>query len=135
MLLVAPEVFSDALWQLRIFSNALVGVQWRLAFGRPDRARALVDTAVLFIEQRVRQRFGPIYKGRNPRIHDFSIHTALRTFLPKYRRTGQLPSQNQFAKALGVTAKGWRDFLKKHNRGKHEQVVKEWLDKLRKREP
>lgn len=73
MLLDAPGVFSDALLQLRIFSNARVGVQWRLAFGRPDRARALIDTAVLLIEQRIRQRFGPIYKGRNPRIHDFSI--------------------------------------------------------------
>jgi hypothetical protein len=132
MLLAAPDIFSDALFQLRVISTTFVGVQVMNTFGKPDKARALIDSALRFIEERLRQRFGRVSKGRNPKINNFSIHTALRKCLPKFKSTGQLPSRNQFAKALGVTPKAWRDFVKEHPKADHDLIVKEWLENLHK---
>jgi hypothetical protein len=72
MLFAAPGLFSDALWQLRIISNALEGVHWQTAYGQPVKARALMESAIKLIADRIRLRFGPIQKGRNPKIHGFA---------------------------------------------------------------
>ncbi len=135
MLLSAPDVFSDGLWQLRIISNALVGVHWLSVFGNTVKARAAIETAISLIEEKIRRRFGPIPKGRNPKIHDFSLQTAMLGFLETFRSTGELPSRRKTAKALGVTPKAWRDFVQEHPKGDHELIVKEWLEELDKRYP
>lgn len=135
MLHAAPDVFSDALWQLRIISNALVGVHALSSFGGFVKARALINSAISLIEDRIRRRFGPIRQGRNPKIHDFSLNTALLGFLKDFRSTGQLPSRKKFAKALGVTPKAWRVFVQEHPKGDHDLIVKEWLEQLDKSYP
>lgn len=135
MLRAAPGVFSDGLWQLRIISNALVGVHWQIAFGNTVKARAIMETAIKFIDDRIRLRFGPIKKGRNPKIHVFSLNTALLGFLKRFRSTGRLPSRNQVAKALNVTPKAWRDYVQEHASGDHEKLVKQTLEHLDKSYP
>jgi hypothetical protein len=130
MLFAAPGLFSDALWQLRIISNALVGVHWLTTFGSTVKARAVIETAISLIEEKIRRRFGPISKGRNPKIHDFALQTAMLGFLERFRSTGELPSRRKTAKALGVTPKAWRDFVQEHRKGDHELLVKEWLEEL-----
>lgn len=135
MVLAAPDIFSDAMWQLGIISTTVVGAQMSNAVGKPVTARALIDTALSMIEDRIRHRFGPISKARNPKVNDFTLTTAVTEFLPKFRKTGQLPSRNQFAKALKVTPKAWRDFVKAHPKANHELIVREWLEAMDKRNP
>lgn len=135
MVLAAPDIFSDAMWQLGIISTTVVGAQMQSYVGRPVTARALVDSALFMIEGRIRQRFGPIPKGRNPKINEFSIQTAVISVLPKFRSTGELPSRNQFAKALKVSPKAWRDFVQAHQKNDHELIVRDWLEAMDKRYP
>jgi hypothetical protein len=130
MLIVAPNVFGDAMWQARIIAEALCAIEILQPFGRPDIAREHVNATVKLIEDRVREGFGRISEARIPKISSFKIHTALRHFLDKFREAGEVPSQRQFAKALDVTPKAWREFLAKHALGKHELIVKQWLDEL-----
>src|SRR6185295_20363994 len=129
------DIFSDAMWQLGIISTAVVGVEMQNTFGKPVIARALVDTAMSMIQDRMRQRFGPISKARNPKINEFALHTAVTEFLPMFRKSGQLPSRNQFAKALKVTPKAWRDFVQAHPKGDHELIVRGWLETIDKQYP
>jgi len=49
-------------------------------------------------------------------------------FLPNCRSTGRLPSRNQFAKALSVTPKAWRDYVQEHRSADDELIVREWLE-------
>lgn len=127
MLTSAIDVFIDSTWHARIVAETLVGLKTMRVFGRPDIARELADATVEEIEKKVRQRFGRISKGRNPKINNFTISTALKHFLPQFKEAGKIPSQNQFAKTLGVTPKGWRDFLTKAQLADHEATVKLWL--------
>ena len=135
MLVAAPDILSDALWQLGIFSTTLVGVQTLRTFGNPVKARALIDSALRLIVDKMRRRFGPISKARKPKINDFSVHTAVIGFLPDFRKTGQLPSRNQFSKALKVTPKAWRDFVQAQPKADHDLIVREWLEAMDKRYP
>ena len=83
----------------------------------------------------MRRRFGPISKSRKPKINDFSIDAAVMAFLPNCRSTGRLPSRNQFAKALSVTPKAWRDYVQEHRSADDELIVREWLEAFDKRYP
>jgi hypothetical protein len=131
MLIAAPQIFGDAPWHARIIAEALYGIEVSLTFGKPDRAREHVNTTADMIAQKVREGFGQISKARNPKINQFSINLALKVFYRKYKETGEIPSQRQFAKQMDVTAKAWRDFLTEHNFDKHEVIVKEWFEELR----
>ena len=113
----------------------LVGAQRMNSFGNPVKARALIDSGLRLIADKMRRRFGPISKARKPKINDFTVHTAVISFLPQFRITGQLPSRNQFAKALNVTPKAWRDYVQEHPRGDHELIVREWLEAMDERYP
>jgi len=130
MVVSAPDVFTDAMWQARIVGDTLHSLETLQPFGRPDIARGLINSTVAMIENRVRDRFGKVRQKQKPKISQFSLSTTLKTFFPTFEETGQIPSQRQFAKALGVTAKGWRDYLKKHQLGKHHSIVKRWLEEL-----
>lgn len=130
MLVSAPGVFRDATWQARIVAETLHKVEINRVFGRPDIAREEIDSAVVIIVERLRDGLGRIPKTRRPKITNFTIHTALRKYLNEYDQTGAVPSQRQFAKAIGVTPKGWRSFLEKHSLGEHESAVKKWLAEL-----
>lgn len=130
MLTSAPDVFRDAMWQARIVAETLCSLETMQTFGRPDIARGLVNSAVAMIEEKARDGFGRISKARKPKINQFSIHTALRMSLDDFKRDGTIPSQRRFAKAVGVTAKGWRDFLKKRKLGVHDSTVRQWLEEL-----
>jgi hypothetical protein len=134
MLLITPRLYMDAMWQARIIANTVSGLENLRVAGRPDIARELAKHSMERIEARVRSYLGHISSARNPRINDWSITNALTKFLPKFKETGKIPSQNQFAKALGVSPKGWRDFLKKQQLSDHKATVNLWLRSLLARE-
>lgn len=131
MLIAAPQIFGDAPWQARIIAEALHGIDISLTFGKLDTARGHVNSTVDMIAQKVREGFGQISEARNPKINQFSINHALKVCYRKYKETGEIPSQRQFAKVLEVTPKAWRAFLTKHNLDTHEVIVKQWLEELR----
>ncbi len=128
MLTMAPDIFKDAIWQTRIMAGTVRSSQVLNTFGRPDLARGIVNSALDSIRDRVKKRLPRISNTRNPKINQFTISTALKTFFPKFKETGELPSQRQFAKAIGVTAKAWRTFLTNHSFDTHEVTIKEWYE-------
>jgi len=130
MLDIIPPIFQDAMWQSRIIAHTLLSVGAMKAFGRTDVARELINSTVEMVQEKLRDRLGRIASKRKPKISDFKLNTALRTFLPKFRETGKAPSQMQFAKELGVTAKAWRTYLTTRRLPKHEVTVKKWLEEL-----
>jgi hypothetical protein len=67
-----------------------------------------------------------VSKTKNPKINRASIGSALEKFLIRFKETGALPSQRQFALAIGVTPKAWRSFLANHYLDKHEVTIKQW---------
>jgi hypothetical protein len=130
MLISAPDVLRDAMWQARIIGETLYEIEVMRLFGRPDIGRGLVNSAVAMIENKLRERFGKIPQKQKPKISSISIVGALSKFFPQFKETGQLPSQRQFAIALGVTPKGWRTYLDRNHLGNHESFVKARLDRL-----
>jgi hypothetical protein len=128
MLKSAPDVFTDAMWQARIIGETNGELQYLRLIGRPDIARGLINSALAMIMERIHKHFGKITQKQKPKISPLSIGLALKTFVPKFEETGQIPSQRQFAKALGVTSKGWRDYLRNHQLGDHEPLIKRWLE-------
>lgn len=128
MLISASDVFTDAMWQARIIGETIPGVRSMKAGGRPDIARGLIKSVMAMFEKKLRKYFGEIKQKQNPKINQWSVTTALATFYPIFRKTGQIPSQRQFAKALGVTPKGWRDYLRNNQFGDHDTVVRQWLE-------
>jgi hypothetical protein len=128
MLRSASDVFTDAMWQARIIADTLCAVETMSVFGRQDITRLYVNSTLDMIREKMRERIGPIHQARNPKITESSISTALRSFFPKFRETGEIPSQRQFAKTVGVTAKAWRDYLKKNQLGKHESIITRWFE-------
>jgi hypothetical protein len=130
MLDITIPVFQDAMWQSRMIAHTLISIETLKAFGSTDKARELINSTVDTVERKWRDRLGRIRSKRKPKISAFTLNTALRTFLPKFRETGKVPSQNQFAKVVGVTAKGWRTYLTKNKLPKHEVIVRQWLQEL-----
>jgi len=110
MLRMAPLLFWDAEWQARILAEAKCAMEVTRTFGRPDLARSILEQALDLARHTMKKRLPPVPVTRNPKINQFTIHTALRKFFPKFKETGELPSQRQFAKAIGVTPKAWRSF-------------------------
>jgi hypothetical protein len=102
MLISAPVVFIDSTWQARIIAETLCGLKMMRIIGKSDKARVLANTTVDLIQEKVRERLGPISNARNPKITQFTISTALKHFLPQFKEVGKIPSQNQFAKACEV---------------------------------
>jgi hypothetical protein len=130
MLVSAPKVFTDAMEQARIVGETLVAVTAMQFFGRPDITRGLIDSAVAVIHKKVRDRFGKTPQKQKPKITPVSILQALSEFLTRFKETGQCPSQRQFAIRLGVTPKGWRNYLDRHHLGEHESFVKQQFERL-----
>lgn len=130
MLISAPGVFAEAMGQARIIGETIHGIEIMHTFGRPDIARGLLNSAMAIMERNLREKLGRIPQKQRPKISPFSLSKTLYIFLPEFRKTGQIPSQRQFAKALGVTAKGWREYLKNHRLDAHAVAVKEWLEDL-----
>jgi len=130
MLDITIPVFQDAMWQSRTIAHTLISIEALKAFGSTDKARELINSTVGMVEEKLRDRLGRIKSKRKPKISPFTLNTAVRTFLPKFRETGKIPSQNQFAKAIGVTAKGWRAYLTKNKLPKHEAILRQWLQDL-----
>ncbi len=130
MLMSASDVFTDAMWQARIIGETITSVRSTKVIGRPDIARGLIKSAMAMIEEKLRNYFGEIKQKQNPKINQLSVQTALSTFYPMFRDTGQIPSQRRFAKALGVTPKGWRDYLSNHQFGDHDTAVRQWLEQM-----
>jgi hypothetical protein len=135
MLDIITPIFQDAMWQSRTIAHNLISIETMKAFGRTDVAREIINSTVSMVEEKLRDRLGRIASKRPPKITAFKLHTALRTFLPEFRETGKVPSQMQFAKELGVTAKGWRTYLTNKDLPKHEVIVKQWLQELGERFP
>jgi len=130
MIFSAPKIFQDAMWHARVVGETLVGLDLMRVLGRPDIARGLIKSTLAMFEDKFSERLGRIRQKQKPKISEFGIHTALRMFLADFKQTGKVPSQRRFAAALKVTPKGWRDFLLTHGLGKHEVIVKKWLDEL-----
>jgi hypothetical protein len=130
MLRLAPTVFEDAMWQARIIADTLHDLETMKMFGRPDIARGLVNSTVAMIETKLRDRFGRIKQKQRPRLTVVQISTAIATFLPAFEKSGAIPSRNKFAKQLGVSAKGWRDYLSRHQLGEHDVYLTELFQKF-----
>lgn len=130
MLDITIPVFQDAMWQSRTIAHTLISIEVLKAFGSTGKARELIDSTIRLVEGKLRDRLGRIRSKRKPKISAFTLNTALRTFLPKFREEGKVPSQNQFAKVVGVTAKAWRTYLTKNKLPKHEAIVRQWLQDL-----
>lgn len=128
MLISASDVFTDAMWQARMIGETIPGVRSMKASGRPDIARGLIKSVMAMFEKKLRNYFGEIKQKQNPKINQQSVTTALATFYPMFRNTGQIPSQRQFARTLGVTPKAWRDYLRNNQFGDHDTVVRQWLE-------
>lgn len=128
MLVLAPQVFTDAIWQTRLLAGTVNSSDVLKTFGRPDLARGVINSALDSIRDRVKKRLPRVANTRNPKINQSTIGKALRTFFPKFKETKELPSQRQFAKAIGVTPKAWRTFLTKYSLDTHEVTIKEWYE-------
>ena len=103
MLRSAGDIFSDAMWEARITSETLCRLKNINLLGRFNVARKSIDETVGLIGERARKRFGTLPKSRSLRINQVTIGVALYKFFKTFKETGDLPSQRQFAKAIGVT--------------------------------
>jgi hypothetical protein len=130
MLRLAPTVFEDAMWQARIIADTLHSLGMMQMFGRPDIARGLINSTVAMIVTKLRERFPRIKQKQKSRLTVVQIGTAISVFLPAFEKTGAIPSRNQFAKQLGVSARGWREYLKRHHLGEHEVYLTELFQKF-----
>ena len=128
MLNLAPHLFLDTVWQTRIMAEAVCGLELMRTFGKADSARTIVRETLDGIEGRLKKHLGRVSSKRNRKINQSTIHTALMKFFPQFKRSGKLPSQGQFAKAIGVTPKAWRTFLANRHFDKHEITIKEWYE-------
>jgi hypothetical protein len=126
MLISAPDVFTDATWIARLVGHTLCGLEVMDMTGRADLARGLRNSALDLIQNKLKRRFGRVSTKRNPKINRLALGKALGTFYGQYKQSGKVPSQRQFAKALGVTPKAWRTFLATHHMDKHEVTIKQW---------
>lgn len=128
MLFSAPKVFAEAMWEARIVGETLAGIETMKLLGRPDIARGLMNSAVKLIEKKVRERFGEIKQKQKLKITPLDVDAAIIEFLPRFKETGAVPSRNKFAKQLGVSPKGWRDYLDRHQLGEHDTYLKELFE-------
>jgi hypothetical protein len=135
MLISAPDVFTDAMWQARIIGETIPSVIGMQARGRPDIARGLINSAMAMIEKKIREYFGEIRQKQKPKISQWSIEVALWEFASIFKETGQIPSQRRFAKALGVTPKGWRDHLDNNKLGDHDSFIRRCFEQMFPPEP
>lgn len=134
MLKSVLPVFSDAIWQARIIGETLVEADIQVLVGNTSYARTTVNTSLDAIRSRIQKHFSFVPRTRDPKINHLTINIALRTFLADFKKSGVLPSQNRFAKALEVTPKAWREYLKKNQFEKHEITVRQLLEQLQSNE-
>ena len=128
MIQIAPDLFKDAIWQAQLIGGTSRAVENITPSGRFDIARRIVDSCSTAIIDRLKNHLPVVSKTRNLKISQSTIRTALEKFFPKFKRTGELPSQRQFAIAIGVTPKAWRTFLTKSGLHNHEITIKQWYD-------
>jgi hypothetical protein len=129
MINVAPDLFKDSIWQARLIGGTVRGVKQVEYFGRIDLARGMVDSVFEAIQARIKKRMPEVSKTKkNPKINRATIGKALEKFFPRFKESKELPSQRQFAIAVGVTPKAWRAFLATHYLDSHEVTMKQWYE-------
>ena len=128
MIGIAPLLFWDASWHAGLLAEVKCTMAVMHTFGNPKAARETLESALELVRQKMKKRLPPIPSTKNPKINQFTINHALKTFFPKYKDTGEIPSQRQFAKVIDVTPKAWRTYLANHSLPRHEDTVKRWFD-------
>jgi formylglycine-generating enzyme required for sulfatase activity len=128
MIRVAPDLFRDAVWQAQLIGGTTRAVKQIIPSGRLDIARGMVNSSLTAIQNRLKKRFPKVSKAKKLKISDAAIASAIEKFLPQFRQTRALPSQRQFAIAIGVSPKAWRLFLTRYDLDKHEVTIKQWYE-------
>jgi hypothetical protein len=129
MMVIAPDIFGQAMWQARVIAGTLTNLPMMFQIGRFDIARGLVNSTLAMIEGKLRDGMGTIPNTRNPRITNFGLNLAIKTFIKGFEHDGSIPSQRKFARQLKVSEKAWRDFLQGEQKGrKHEDVLRGWFE-------
>jgi hypothetical protein len=135
MIKIAPDLFSDAIWQAQLIAGTNLAVKQITPSGRLDIVRRIVNSSFEAIQEKLRRRLPVVSKTKSLKISSDAIARALEKFFPDFKKTGALPSQRQFAIAIGVSPKAWRTFLDTHDLDKHEITVRQWYEVMLREEP
>jgi len=135
MIKIAPDLFSDAVWQAQLIAGMNLAVKQISPSGRLDIVRRIVNSSFESIQEKLRRRLPIVSKTKSLKISPSSITRALEKFFPDFKKTGMLPSQRQFAIAIGVSPKAWRTYLDKNDLDKHEITVRKWYEVMLREEP